>query len=79
MEFLNPTGNKTHPTEKPVDLLKHLILNSTKENETVLDPFMGTGNTGIACIDTNRNFIGFEIDTKFFKFAENKLNFVDTE
>lgn len=79
LEFLNPTGNKTHPTEKPVDLLKHLILNSTKENETVLDPFMGTGNTGIACIDTNRNFIGFEIDTKFFKFAENKLNFVDTE
>ena len=79
LEFLNPTGNKTHPTEKPVDLLKHLILNSTKENETVLDPFMGTGNTGIACIDTNRNFIGFEIDTKFFKFAENKLNFVETE
>ena len=79
LEFLNPTGNKTHPTEKPVDLLKHLILNSTKENETVLDPFMGTGNTGIACIDTNRNFIGFEIDTKFFKFAENKLNFVEME
>ena len=79
LEFLNPTGNKTHPTEKPVDLLKHLILNSTKENETVLDPFMGTGNTGIACIDTNRNFIGFEIDTKFFKFAENRLNFVETE
>ena len=79
LEFLNPTGNKTHPTEKPVDLLKHLILNSTNKGETVLDPFMGTGNTGIACIDTNRNFIGFEIDTKFFKFAENKLNFVDTE
>ena len=79
LEFLNPTGNKTHPTEKPVDLLKHLILNSTNKGETVLDPFMGTGNTGIACIDTNRNFIGFEIDTKFFKFAENKLNFVETE
>lgn len=79
LEFNNILRKKTHPTEKPVDLLKHLILNSTKENETVLDPFMGTGNTGIACIDTNRNFIGFEIDTKFFKFAENKLNFVDTE
>ena len=79
LEFNNILRKKTHPTEKPVDLLKHLILNSTKENETVLDPFMGTGNTGIACIDTNRNFIGFEIDTKFFKFAENKLNFVETE
>ena len=79
LEFNNILRKKTHPTEKPVELLKHLILNSTKENETVLDPFMGTGNTGIACIDTNRNFIGFEIDTKFFKFAENKLNFVDTE
>ena len=79
LEFNNILRKKTHPTEKPVDLLKHLILNSTNKGETVLDPFMGTGNTGIACIDTNRNFIGFEIDTKFFKFAENKLNFVETE
>lgn len=79
LEFLNPTGNKTHPTEKPVDLLKHLILNSTNKGETVLDPFMGTGNTGIACIDTDRNFIGYEIDEKFFKIAEEKLNFADKE
>lgn len=79
LEFLNPTGNKTHPTEKPVDLLKHLILNSTNKGETVLDPFMGTGNTGIACIDTGRNFIGYEIDKKFFLIAEEKLNFADKE
>lgn len=79
LEFLNPTGNKTHPTEKPVDLLKHLILNSTNKGETVLDPFMGTGNTGIACIDTGRNFIGYEIDKNFFLIAEEKLNFADKE
>lgn len=69
LEFNNILRTKTHPTEKPVDLLEHLICNSTKHDEIVLDPFMGTGSTGVACLKTHRNFIGFEIDSKFYDIA----------
>ena len=68
------TGNKNHPTEKPVDLLEFLIKNSSKEGETVLDSFMGSGSTGVACINTNRNFIGIEMDDKYFEIATNRIN-----
>ena len=62
--------NKTHPTEKPVDLMKILIENSSNENDIVLDPFMGSGSTGIACLNTNRNFIGIELDKTYFEIAK---------
>jgi site-specific DNA-methyltransferase (adenine-specific) len=65
---------KTHPTEKPVDLLKIFIENSSKEGQIVLDPFMGTGSTGAAAKLSNRKFIGIEIDEKYFKIAEARLN-----
>lgn len=64
--------NKMHPTEKPVELIQILIENSSNENDTVLDPFMGSGSTGIACLNTNRNFIGIEIDAKYYEIAKNE-------
>lgn len=62
-----------HDTEKPVELMKILIENSTTEGETVLDPFMGIGATGVACIQAKRNFIGCELDEKYFTIAKNRI------
>jgi site-specific DNA-methyltransferase (adenine-specific) len=63
-----------HPTQKPVALLKYLIKTYTNEGEMVLDNCVGSGSTGIACVNTNRNFIGIEMDEKYFKIAEKRIN-----
>ena len=63
-----------HPTQKPIELLVNLIKTFTNENDTVLDNCMGSGSTGVACINTNRNFIGYELDEKYFEIAEKRLN-----
>lgn len=73
-KFNNIIGNKIHPTEKPVELMELYILNSSKEGETVLDPFMGSCSTGVAAINLNRNFIGIEKDEAYFKIAEQRIN-----
>src|SRR5574343_286716 len=65
--------NLIHPNEKPVDLMEQLIIPLTKENDYVLDCFMGAGSTGVSCINTNRNFIGIEKDANFFSFAKNRI------
>lgn len=65
----NIVGKKTHPTEKPVDLLKVLVENSSNPGDLVLDPFMGTASTGEACILTDRRFIGIEIDPQYYDIA----------
>lgn len=62
-----------HPTQKPVALLEDLIKAYTNENETVLDNCMGSGSTGIACVNTNRNFIGIELDDKYFEIAKKRI------
>jgi site-specific DNA-methyltransferase (adenine-specific) len=62
-----------HPTQKPVALMEYLIKTYTKENETVLDFTMGSGTTGVACVNTNRNFIGIEMDDKYFEIAEKRI------
>ena len=62
-----------HPTPKPVDLLIDLILDVTNEQNLILDPFMGSGSTGVACINTNRNFIGFELDSNYFEIAKKRI------
>ena len=62
-----------HPTQKPVRLMERLIQLVTDEEMTVLDPFMGGGSTGIACLNLNRHFIGIEIDTEYFNTAEKRL------
>lgn len=65
--------NRLHPTQKPVALLEYLIKTYTNEGETVLDFTMGSGSTGVACINTNRNFIGIELDQKYYNIAKSRL------
>ena len=62
-------GGRIHPTQKPVELLAQLIAASTKEGDTVLDPFMGSGTTAIAAIREKRNFIGFELYKEYYEKA----------
>ena len=66
-------GNKQHPSEKPVELMSIFIKNSTNEGDTILDPFMGSGTTGVACVRTGRNFMGIEIDPNYFAIAEQRI------
>jgi site-specific DNA-methyltransferase (adenine-specific) len=63
-----------HPTQKPVTLMEYLIKTYTQENETVLDFTMGSGTTGVACKNLNRNFIGIEKDDNYFKIANDRIN-----
>ena len=62
-----------HPTQKPVKLLEYLIKTYTAEGDTVLDFCMGSGSTGIACLNTNRNFIGIELDDHYFEVAKERI------
>ena len=62
-----------HPTQKPVDLLEYLIRTYTNEGETVLDFAMGSGSTGVACVNTGRNFIGIELDEGYFQIAKQRI------
>lgn len=72
LEF-NKVSKPIHPTEKPVALLEYLIKTYTNENEVVLDNCMGSGSTGVACVNTNRNFIGIELDQKYFEIAKERI------
>ena len=69
----NNNKNRVHPTQKPVDLISRLIEHYTNENETVLDFTMGSGTTGVACVNLNRNFIGIELDEVYFTVAEKRI------
>ncbi len=62
-------GNRFHPTEKPVEVMDIMINNSTHKDQIVVDPFMGSGSTGVSCIHTHRKFVGVEIDKKYFDIA----------
>lgn len=68
---------KAHPTEKPLDLIKEFLLVSSKEGDVVLDPFCGSGTTGVACNELNRNFIGCEKDYTYYEVAKRRLNEID--
>ena len=70
----NANGVRFHPTQKPVALIEYLIKTYTNEWETVLDFTMGSGTTAIACLNTNRNFIGIEKDEKYFDIATKRIN-----
>lgn len=72
LEF-NKVSKPIHPTQKPVALLEYLIKTYTNENDVVLDNCMGSGSTGVACQNTNRNFIGFELDENYFNIAKERL------
>ncbi|MGG3920334.1 site-specific DNA-methyltransferase [Geobacillus thermodenitrificans] len=74
IECQNINGkDKLHPTQKPVKLLEKLILNSSSKGQLVFDPFMGSGSTAIAAINTNRKFLGFEIDEKYYKVSQERI------
>lgn len=61
---------RIHPTQKPVALMRDLLLTHSNEGDVILDPFMGSGTTGVACVNTNREFIGIELNEEYFKIAE---------
>lgn len=64
---------KFHPTQKPIELLEYLIRTYTSEHDLILDNCIGSGSTAIACINTNRDFLGFEIDENYYKIAEQRI------
>ena len=72
-QFNNIIGNKTHPCEKPVELMKFYIANSSNEEDIVFDPFCGTGSTLIAAKELNRNYLGCEIDEEYFNIAMKRI------
>ena len=78
VQFFNnrEAGRGLHPTQKPVALMEYLILTYTNEGETVLDFTMGSGTTGVACLNTGRRFIGIERDVDYFKIAKNRIEAV---
>ena len=73
LEYAKDNGGY-HPTQKPVKLLEDLIQTYSNEGNTVLDFTMGSGSCGVACINTNRNFIGIELDKGYFDIAEKRIN-----
>ena len=72
-KFCTEKSKSKHPTQKPVALLEYLIRTYTNEGETVLDFTAGSGSTGVACVNTNRNFIGIEIDEGYFEIARKRI------
>ena len=64
---------RVHPTQKPIELMTWILENYTNSGDTILDPFMGSGTTGVACVQTGRNFIGIEIDPGYFEIAKKRI------
>lgn len=65
---------KLHPTQKPVELLEYLVKTYTNKGDTILDNAMGSGSTGVACVNTNRRFIGIELDEGYFNIAKQRID-----
>lgn len=77
--YVTPLNSKDkkqygHPTIKPLNIIKNLIINSSNESDVVLDPFMGSGTTPVACVETNRHYIGFEISEEYYNIACKRLD-----
>lgn len=71
--YFDSVGKPEHPTQKPVDLFEYLIKTYTQEGDIVLDSCIGSGTTAVACINTDRQYIGFELEEKYFNIAENRI------
>lgn len=69
----NEKIEKGHPTQKPVAVMEWLIKHLTNENDVVLDPFMGSGSTGVACKNLNRYFIGCELEQEYFEISKHRI------
>jgi site-specific DNA-methyltransferase (adenine-specific) len=77
LSFASESGGafkRYHPTQKPLKLISKLIGICSNEGDTILDPFMGSGTTGVACKNLNRNFIGIELDEEYFKIAQDRIS-----
>lgn len=70
---------KLHNAQKPLELVQKMIVNSSNENDVILDTFMGSGTTAVACIETNRNYIGFEIDENYYRTALRRIENLHVE
>ena len=70
---LTVNSERFHPTQKPVSVMTYLIMALTLEGDTILDPFMGSGTTGVACVQTGRRFIGIEIDPDYYEIAKKRI------
>ena len=73
VQFFQRDKNKEHPTQKPVALMEYLIRTYSNEGDTILDNTMGSGTTGVACVNTSRHFIGIERDPDYFRIAETRI------
>ena len=73
IKCIHAPEKRYHPTQKPVELLEYLIKTYTNEGETVLDNCMGSGSTGVACLNANRKFIGIELEEKYFNIAKERI------
>lgn len=78
-KFDNIIGNKVHPTEKPLELMRFYVENSSNEGNVVLDMFTGSCSTGVACLNTNRKFIGIEMDENYFNIGVKRLEETDND
>jgi len=74
LNFPELLGKKVHPNEKPIDLLEYIIKTYSNEDELILDNTMGSGSTGVACVNTKRNFIGMELNKEYFNIATKRIN-----
>ena len=74
IDWYDRSVKKIHPTQKPVKLIERIINSSSLPNQVVLDPFMGSGTTGVACKNTGRQFIGIEKDPEYFTLAQTRIN-----
>jgi len=72
-EFVVSGDKPDHPSPKPIDYMRKLIARISEPGDTILDPFMGSGTTGVACVQTGRNFIGIEIEPKYYELAEKRI------
>ena len=73
VQWRKPWGKTAHPTQKPVDVCEYFIKTYSNEGATILDNCMGSGSTGVACVNTNRRFIGIEKDEKYFEIAKERI------
>lgn len=74
LEFKSSNTKYKHPTQKPLELIEWLVKTYSNQGETILDCYMGSGTTGVACVRNNRNFIGMELDKKYFEIAKNRID-----
>ena len=68
-----------HPTQKPLELLTRILLSTTNENDLVLDPFNGSGTTGVACAINKRRYIGIELEEKYIELAKKRINEIEMQ